>query len=83
MKIDRIGLIAALVLSGAGLLLTTSSVARVDQPRMHAALRYLENAERELAAADEDKGGHRAIALQHVRTAIAEIHAGIGFDRNH
>jgi hypothetical protein len=83
MKIERIGLLAALVLSGAGMLFASAPVARADQPHMHAALRALENAERELASADEDKGGHRANALQHVRAAIAEVHEGIGFDRRH
>ena len=79
----RIGLLAAVVLAGAGLLFSSAPVARADQPHMHSALRALENAERELSAAEEDKGGHRANALQHVRAAIAEVHEGIGYDRRH
>jgi hypothetical protein len=79
----RIGLLAAVVVAGAGMLFTSAPVARADQPRMHSALRALENAERELAAADEDKGGHRTKALEHVRAAIAEVHEGIGYDRRH
>jgi hypothetical protein len=57
--------------------------ASADQPRMHAALEALRLAERELAAADNDKGGHRAKAISHTRKAIAEVEKGIRFDRRH
>jgi hypothetical protein len=50
---------------------------------MHAALEALRLAERELAAADNDKGGHRAKAISHTRKAIAEVEKGIRFDRRH
>ena len=79
----RIGLLAVVSIAGAGMLFSSAPVARADQPHMHAALHALENAERELSSADEDKGGHRANALQHVRAAIAEVHEGIGYDRRH
>jgi hypothetical protein len=83
MNTYRIGLLAAVSIAGAGMLFSSAPVARADQPHMHAALRALENAERELASADEDKGGHRAKALEHVRAALAEVHEGIGYDRRH
>ena len=83
MKIDRIGLLAALTLTGAGMLMATTPVARADQPHMHAALNALENAERQLMIADEDKGGHRSAALEHTRKAIEEVRAGMSFDRRH
>ncbi|MGE0733130.1 MAG: hypothetical protein AB7G15_10950 [Alphaproteobacteria bacterium] len=52
-----------------------------DQPRMHAAKRNLEAARAELQAATADKGGHRVRALNLVDQAIAEVNAGIRFDR--
>ena len=52
-----------------------------DQPRMHAAVEHLEAAERELQAADNDKGGHRNKALSLTRKAIAEARKGVRFDR--
>jgi len=55
--------------------------ASADQPRMQAALDALRLAERELMAADNDKGGHRAKAIVHTRKAIDEVEKGIRFDR--
>lgn len=57
--------------------------ASADQPRMQAALDALRQAERELAAADNDKGGHRVKAISHTRKAMAEVEKGIRFDRRH
>lgn len=57
--------------------------ASADQPRMQAAVNALRLAERELEAADNDKGGHRAKAIIHTRRAIDEVEKGIRFDRRH
>ena len=57
--------------------------AKRGQPRMHAALNSLRRAERELRAADADKGGHREKAIDLVQKAISEVEAGIGYDRTH
>ncbi|HMG36422.1 MAG TPA: hypothetical protein VKM94_20975 [Blastocatellia bacterium] len=57
--------------------------AAVDQPHMHAALEALRSAAKELEAASQDKGGHRAKALNHVHQAIDECERGIKFERRH
>jgi hypothetical protein len=54
-----------------------------DQPHMQAALDALRNAQRELGAAEADKGGHRVKAERLVSQAIAEVERGINFDRRH
>jgi hypothetical protein len=53
------------------------------QPHMKAALAELETARNQLEKASSDKGGHRAKALGHVKTAIAEAKAGIAYDNAH
>jgi len=54
-----------------------------DQPNMQAALVSLRTAKFELKKATPDKGGHRAAAIGLVNSAIAEVNAGIAFDRRH
>lgn len=54
-----------------------------DQPRMQAALDALKTAKRELDAATDDKGGHRAKAQRLVNQAINQVEAGIKYDRRH
>jgi hypothetical protein len=54
-----------------------------DQPNMQAARGNLMNARNELQRATPDKSGHRAKAIGLVNSAIAEVNAGIGFDRRH
>ena len=54
-----------------------------DQPNMQAARGNLINARNELLRATADKGGHRANAIGLVNSAIAEVNAGIAFDRRH
>ena len=54
-----------------------------DQPNMQAARGNLMNARSELQKAMADKGGHRVKALGLVNSAIAEVNAGIAFDRRH
>ncbi|MEO8216938.1 MAG: hypothetical protein ABI718_07640 [Acidobacteriota bacterium] len=53
------------------------------QPHMRGALESLRTAKRELAVADNDKGGHRGKALNLVNSAISEVEAGISFDNRH
>lgn len=50
------------------------------QPHMRAALDALQTAEKQLAIAAPDHGGHRVKALAQVRSAIAEVRKGIAFD---
>jgi hypothetical protein len=53
------------------------------QPKMQTALTELREAATALEAADRDKGGHRAKALQLTKSAIAEVEQGIKFDNKH
>ena len=57
--------------------------ANPDQPMMQAARGDLQTAKRELQAAIADKGGHRVKAIRLVNSAIAEVNAGIAYDRRH
>lgn len=52
-----------------------------DQPNMQAAKSSLQTARAELQKATPDKGGHRVNAIGLVNSAIAEVNAGIAFDR--
>src|SRR2546421_5415202 len=54
-----------------------------DQPFMRAARADLQTAKSELQKATPDKGGHRVKAIELVNKAIAEVNAGIAFDRRH
>jgi hypothetical protein len=54
-----------------------------DQPNMQAARANLITARNELQKATPDKGGHRVNAIGLVNSAIAEVNAGIQFDRSH
>jgi hypothetical protein len=54
-----------------------------DQPFMRAARADLGTAKRELQKATPDKGGHRVKAIALVNNAIAEVDAGIAWDRRH
>ncbi|MEK6333948.1 MAG: hypothetical protein AABM67_03305 [Acidobacteriota bacterium] len=68
-------------------LLVLSSViiatALPDQPFMQAARGDLNTARNELQKANANKGGHRVKAIGLVNSAIAEVNAGIAFDRQH
>jgi uncharacterized membrane protein (DUF106 family) len=65
------------------LLLGTSSSALADQPRMKAALKALNNAEKQLEKASHDKGGHRIKALELIKEAKREVKKSIKYDRRH
>jgi hypothetical protein len=59
------------------------AVALPDQPFMRGARADLQTARKELQLATADKGGHRVKALELVNSAIAEVNAGMEFDRRH
>lgn len=69
----------------AGLLLglTTLTPAVPDQPFMRAARADLNTAKRQLQQATPDKGGHRVKAISLVNQALAQVNAGIAYDRRH
>jgi hypothetical protein len=54
-----------------------------DQPFMRAARADLQTAKNQLQQATPDKGGHRVKAMSLVNQAIAQVNAGIAFDRRH
>ena len=65
------------------LLLGAATVAAAvpDQPFMQSARADLQTAKRELQRATANKGGHRASAISLVNQAIAQVNAGIAYDR--
>lgn len=69
---------ALLVLAG-----VVIATAVPDQPFMKAARGDLNTARNQLQQATPDKGGHRVKAIGLVNSAIAEVNAGIAFDRRH
>lgn len=74
------------ILCVAALLLTSAAAVSAfapDQPRMQAARADLQAARGQLRNATTDKGGHRKRAVEHVDAALAEVNAGIRFDRHH
>ena len=54
-----------------------------DQPNMQQARTHLQNALSNLNRASADKGTHRTTAMQLIRDAIAQVDAGIEYDRTH
>jgi len=71
------------VVCAAAAALVIAMPSEAAQPHMEAALASLENAKSELQKATADKGGHRAKAMQSVDRAIADVKAGIAWDRKH
>lgn len=65
------------------LIATIMASASPDQPFMQAARADLQTAKRELQRATPDKGGHRVRAIALVNQAIAQVNAGIAYDRRH
>jgi len=53
------------------------------QPHMEAALTAMNTAMGHLKEAVEDKGGHRAKAMMHLKEAIAQTQAGIDYAAAH
>ena len=70
---------AALIIFG----VVAIAAAVPDQPFMKAARGDLNTARNQLQQATPDKGGHRVKAIGLVNSAIAEVNAGIAFDRLH
>lgn len=52
-----------------------------DQPYMHAARTDLQTANNQLQQARANKGGHRVKAIALINQAIAQVNAGIAYDR--
>ncbi len=67
----------------AGALVLTSTVTLADQANMENAAAKLQEAKASLEKATADKGGHRMKAIKLVNQAMAEVQAGIEFDRTH
>lgn len=65
------------------LVLAVAGLAAGDQPFMRAARADLMTAKSELQKAIPDKGGHRVKAIQLTNQAIAQVNAGMAFDRQH
>jgi uncharacterized iron-regulated protein len=63
------------------LVLGVAGFAAGDQPFMRAARADLVTAKNELQKAIPDKGGHRVRAIQLTNQAIAQVNAGMAFDR--
>ena len=55
------------------------AVAQVNQPHMQNAIAALQTAKAELEVAEQNKGGHRVAALQHVNQALREAREGIDY----
>jgi hypothetical protein len=53
------------------------------QPHMEAALASLLQAKQNLEMASHDKGGYRVAAMKSIDQAIAQVRAGIEYDRSH
>ena len=60
-----------------------AAIAAGDQPFMRAARADLQTAKGQLQQATPDKGGHRVKAIALVNQAIAQVNAGMAFDRRH
>lgn len=61
----------------------TIAAAVPDQQFLQAARADLQTAKRELQRATANKGGHRAKAISLTNQAIAQVNAGIDYDRRH
>lgn len=60
-----------------------STASADEQPVMQTALQNLEAALEALKKADQDKGGHRAKAVDLTKKAIEQVKKGIDFDNKH
>ncbi|HWN08329.1 MAG TPA: hypothetical protein VNO50_03500 [Pyrinomonadaceae bacterium] len=63
------------------LLMVFASLSYAQQPLMTAARADLLQARAQLNSARHNKGGHRVKAIGYINSAIAEVNAGIRFDR--
>ena len=60
-----------------------AGLANADQPHMQSALGHLREARKSLEEATQDKGGHRAKAIQLVDSAIQQVEMGIDYAKRH
>lgn len=63
------------------MLLVFAILSYAQQPLMNAARTDLLQARAQLNAAKHNKGGHRVKAIGYINSAIAEVNAGVRFDR--
>ena len=90
MKLSRRASLRGVVALGAvsaaaavGVTALAASPAEAAQPHMDAALVTLNQALRQLQDAMADKGGYRVKAIASVKSAIADVEAGIKWDKTH
>jgi uncharacterized membrane protein len=76
---DAFASAAALALGVAAVAAAPTAALSADQQNMRNALASLEDARRSLQAAAQNKGGHRAKALELVSKAIGEVREGIRY----
>ncbi|MGO9259337.1 MAG: hypothetical protein ACLQU1_23935 [Bryobacteraceae bacterium] len=67
----------SILTAGTAGLVAVSLAEAAPQPHMEAALKALQNAANQLQQAADDKGGHRAKAIQLVSQAINQVQDGI------
>ncbi len=80
-KLLTVGLVVALAcVVGRGAINTASAE---PQPHMKTALSHLEQAKVALEKAAQDKGGHRAKAIELTEEAIAQVKEGIEYANKH
>jgi hypothetical protein len=77
MRVSRRNAARKILAAGAAGLIGGSLAQATDQPHMEAALKALQNAANQLEIARDDKGGHRARAIQLVSQAINQVQQGI------
>lgn len=73
-RVSALALVFTIFFAGIG-----TGLAMAAQSRMVNARTYLRDALNELEAAQENKGGHRANAINFVRQAIDEVNLGIQY----
>jgi hypothetical protein len=87
MKHNRLLVFVAAIVMAVSLAIWSGSQSKVQaqerQPHMRAALRHLKEAQEELRAAEHDKDGHGANAMNLVESAITEVDAGIHYADKH
>jgi len=80
-KLTSLALVSLLAVSIGNNFVTSASAE--PQPKMREALDSLRAAKGALEAANHDKGGHRAKALELTSAAIDQVQAGLKFDNRH
>lgn len=78
-----VGLGAAGVAAAAGATALTTTGAAAAQPHMDVALDTLHTALHQLEDAMPDKGGYRVKAIALVKSAIADVEAGMKWSKTH